>query len=87
MNTIWVLENAPACYIKLPKKEVGGGSIWDFAATACIFTELGLNPTDCFGDPLSLNNTSTTFMNQKGVVYTSSKAIQQTVCEIIAPLK
>jgi len=34
MNGILVLENGPACMLKLPKNEKGGGSIWDFAATA-----------------------------------------------------
>ena len=43
LNGILVLENGPACMLKLPKKEnVRGGSTWDFAATACIFQELGL---------------------------------------------
>jgi hypothetical protein len=41
LNAIRVLENGPACLFKFPKKESGGGSIWDFAATACIFQELG----------------------------------------------
>ncbi len=36
MNAIGVLENAPACYVKLPKKKRGGGSLWDFSATAAI---------------------------------------------------
>lgn len=36
MNAIGVLENAPACYVKLPKKQRGGGSLWDFSATAAI---------------------------------------------------
>lgn len=69
LNAIWVLENGPACMLKFPKKEVGGGSIWDFAATACIFQELGLPATNFAGGPLDLNKRESTFMNHKGVFY------------------
>ena len=38
-NACQVLDYPAACYLKLPKSEDGGGSIWDFAATACIVGE------------------------------------------------
>lgn len=69
MNAIRVLENGPACMLKLPKKESGGGSIWDFAATACIFQELGLPATNASGGKLDLNRKDDTFMNHEGVFY------------------
>ncbi len=69
LNGILVLENGPACMIKLPKKEKGGGSIWDFAATACIFHELGLTATNFNKGPLDLNKKDGTFMNQEGIFY------------------
>ncbi len=69
MNAMWVLENRPACYFKLPKKEVGGGSLWDFAATACIFMEMGLHVSDAFGKQIDFNQKETTFMNKTGVLY------------------
>lgn len=69
LNAILVLENGPACLIKLPKKDIGGGSIWDFAATACIYQELGLPATTFEGKPLDLNKKDGTFMNEKGVYY------------------
>jgi len=69
LNAIYVLENGPACMIKLPKKENGGGSIWDFAATACMFNELRLPATDFKGDHLELNKNNGSFMNHKGVFY------------------
>jgi len=69
MNAILVLENGPACMLKLPKKESGGGSIWDFAATACIYQELGLPATNFEGGRLDLNRKESTFMNQEGVFY------------------
>jgi len=74
-NAINVLENAPACYFKYPKKNNGGGSIWDFAATNCIFKELDLPVYDVYGNELNLNRKESTFMNQFGVVYCSSKEV------------
>ena len=67
-----VAENSPAVLLKLPKKEKGGGSLWDFAATACIFNELGLQATDYSGKPLQLNPKETTFMNDNGIFYVNT---------------
>lgn len=69
LNGILVLENGPACMLKLPKKETGGGSIWDFAATACIYQELGLPATNFEGGNLDLNKKDSTFMNHQGIFY------------------
>ena len=69
MNALLVLENGPACMLKFPKKESGGGSIWDFAATACIYNELGLPATNFSGGRLDLNRKESTFMNHEGVFY------------------
>ncbi len=71
MNGIRVLENGPACMIKFPKKEVGGGSIWDFASTACIFQELGLRATNFDGRKLDLNRKGSTFMHHEGIYYSN----------------
>jgi fructose-1,6-bisphosphatase/inositol monophosphatase family enzyme len=69
LNGILVLEHGPACMLKLPKKENGGGSIWDFAATACIYQELGLPATNFKGGRLDLNRRDGTFMNPEGIFY------------------
>ncbi|MEM9547149.1 MAG: inositol monophosphatase family protein [Bacteroidota bacterium] len=69
LNGILVLENGPACMMKQPKKEKGGGSVWDFAATACIFQELGLRAANFTGGKLDLNRKEGTFMNEGGVFY------------------
>ena len=34
MNAVGVLENISGCYFKFPKKDDGGGSLWDFGASA-----------------------------------------------------
>ena len=69
LNAILVLENGPACMLKFPKKEIGGGSVWDFAATACIYQELGLSATNFERGRLDLNKRDGTFMNHEGVLY------------------
>lgn len=69
LNGILVLENGPACMLKLPKKESGGGSIWDFAAIACIYRELGLRASNFEGGKLDLNRKEDTFMNHEGVFF------------------
>ncbi len=71
MCAILVLENGPACFLKLPKKEKGSGSIWDYAATTCIYNELELSAKTFTGDRLDLNKQDDSFMNEKGVYYTN----------------
>ncbi|WP_248724702.1 3'(2'),5'-bisphosphate nucleotidase CysQ [Seonamhaeicola sp. ML3] len=71
MCAISVLENGPACFIKLPKKDLGGGSIWDYAATACIYQEIGLPATTYSGETLELNKQQDTFMNHQGVYFSN----------------
>lgn len=71
MNAIWVLKGAPGIYTVVPKKEAGGGSIWDFAATVCIYNELGLPAKNAFGNALRLNDHATSFMNTQGILMAS----------------
>lgn len=81
LNAINVLENCPGCYFKFPKKEEGGGSLWDFSATACIFREAGLFVSDIYGHNLNLNLKSTTFMNKYGVIFTDNIEIGNYITE------
>ena len=69
LNAIRVAELGPAVMLKPPKPEPGGGSLWDYAATACVFGELGLPATDFAGGRLDLNPQGGTFMNGAGVRY------------------
>lgn len=71
LQACWVKENSPACYLKLPKKSIGGGSLWDFSASAAILNETETSVTDIYGKPLDLNRKDSTFMNHKGVLYAS----------------
>ncbi len=71
MNACWVLENPPACYFKLPKPELGGGCFWDFAATACIYKEMGATVCNFKGQDLDLNRAESSYMNHQGVIFTT----------------
>ncbi len=72
LNACHVLTAGPACYFKKPKLASGGGSLWDFAATACLFEEAGLHARDFAGRPLDLNRPDSTFMNHRGVCFAST---------------
>jgi fructose-1,6-bisphosphatase/inositol monophosphatase family enzyme len=74
-NACQVLDYPAACYLKLPKPEDGGGSIWDFAASACIVSEAGGWASNIHGQALDLNRQGSTFMNHQGVVYASSERL------------
>lgn len=82
LNGCWITRHAPAVYFKFPKPVKGGGSVWDFAATACLLAEWGVSPTDVFGLPLALNPAGSTFMNERGVVYASDPELLRAVEEI-----
>lgn len=73
MNACWLIENPLGCYFKFPKE--GGGSIWDYAASACIYKELGLPVSDIFGAAMDLNRKESTYMNHKGILYASNEAL------------
>ena len=83
MNACGVLDHAPSCYFKFPKP-AGGGSVWDFAATACLFAEVGAIATDIHGGPLDLNRADSTFMNHRGVLFASDDALAARIRELHA---
>lgn len=74
MNACGVLEHPPACYFKFPGP-AGGGSLWDFAATACLFGEVGAVATDMHGGPIDLNRADSTFMNHRGVLFATDESL------------
>lgn len=72
MNACWLLDKEPGCYFKFPKKEKGGGSLWDYAASACIFQEAGGIVSNMYGKPLDLNRQESSFMNHEGVLFATN---------------
>ncbi|MDQ8200237.1 inositol monophosphatase family protein [Pelagicoccus enzymogenes] len=79
LNACSVSGSPCSCYFKLPKEKRGGGSVWDFAATACIVTEAGGIVSDLAGEPLLLNPRGALFMNRRGVLYASSRELAQRI--------
>jgi 3'(2'), 5'-bisphosphate nucleotidase/myo-inositol-1(or 4)-monophosphatase len=86
MNALWCLENPPACYFKFPKTEKGGGCHWDYAATACIFAELGAVVADMAGKPLNLNSEST-YHNTCGILYATDSALAERIMSAYSQIK
>ncbi len=74
MNACGVLGAAPACYFKYPKT-AGGGCLWDYAATTCLFNEAGFVASDIHGNPLELNRADSTFMNHRGVLFATDNEL------------
>ncbi|RZO18889.1 MAG: inositol monophosphatase family protein [Verrucomicrobiaceae bacterium] len=83
LNACHVLENGPGCHFKFPKSQDGGGSLWDYAATACLYEESGAVVSDVFGDSLDLNRADSTFMNHRGALYATNKELAKRVRDII----
>lgn len=71
MSVLSVIEMGGGVFCKPTKEADGCGSIWDYAATACIFQELGYHVTAYDGSPLNLNSRETTFMNRQGVLFSA----------------
>ena len=84
INACHALENAPGCHFKFAKPQEGGGSLWDYAATACLFEEAGAVVSDVHGDPLDLNRPDSTFMNHRGAVYATDEELAQCIRQILA---
>lgn len=78
MNACGVLNRPPACYFKVPAP-TGGGSLWDFAATACLFHEVGAVATHMHGGSLELNRADSTNMNHRGVLFATDEVLAQRI--------
>ncbi len=80
-NAVEVMTSLTGCYFKFPKQSIGGGSIWDYAATRLFFEELTLQVSNASGSTLHLNEADTTFMNHQGVVYATDEALKRFLVE------
>ena len=84
INACHALENSPGCHFKFAKPEEGGGSLWDYAATACLFEEAGAVVSDVHGEPLDLNRLDSTFMNHRGAVFATDQDLARRIRGILA---
>ena len=83
INACHALESAPGCHFKFAKPEEGGGSIWDYAATACLFEQAGASVSDVYGEALDLNRSDSTFMNHRGAVYATDASLASKIRAIL----
>ncbi len=84
INACHALENGPGCHFKFAKPQEGGGSLWDYAATACLYEEAGAVVSDVHGDPLDLNRSDSTFMNHLGAIYATDQVLAERIRGILA---
>jgi fructose-1,6-bisphosphatase/inositol monophosphatase family enzyme len=84
INACHALESAPGCHFKFAKPQEGGGSLWDYAATACLYEEAGAVVGDVHGAPLDLNRPDSTFMNHRGAVYATDEDLARCIRRILA---
>ena len=78
MNACKVLANPLACYVKSPK-QTGGGSLWDYPATACIFGEAGAVATDIYGQRFDLNRADSTLMCHRGILFATDGTVAERI--------
>ncbi len=74
-----ILEAPNTCYFKYPRTDNSGGSLWDYAATACLFHEAGAVATDIFGQAMDLNRADSTFMNHRGLLYAAHRTLAEEI--------
>jgi len=89
INALSVIEMGnkdAACYIKLPKNQAGGGSLWDFSATACLANATNTWVSDIQGQPLDLNRQDSNYMNHKGVLYASDSVLAEHIINLCSEL-
>ena len=84
VNACHALENGPGCHFKFSKPQEGGGSLWDYAATACLYEEAGGVVSDVHGEPLDLNRADSTFMNHRGAIYATDRDLADRISEMLA---
>ncbi|MEM9057630.1 MAG: inositol monophosphatase family protein [Pseudomonadota bacterium] len=84
MNAVRCLEAPPACYFKQTKATPGGGCFWDFAATACLYREVGAWVSDVAGAPLELNRRDSLRLNHCGVLYATNESLARRVIDAVA---
>lgn len=83
MQALSVLEAPRACYFKLSRAGNTGGSLWDYAATNCIFNAAGAYVSDIFGNPMDLNRKESTFMNHRGLIYATDQKMAEIIFEYV----
>ncbi len=86
MNACGILETPNTCYFKYPRSGNSGGSLWDYAATACLYQESGAVASDIHGRPMQLNRPGSTFMNHRGLLYAGNRQLASQITALFTSL-
>lgn len=87
MTACKILQAPNICYFKYSRTGNSGGSLWDYAATACLFHEAGAIATDIYGNSMELNRPDSTFMNHHGLLYAANKDLADRIIALNASLE
>lgn len=87
MNACEILEAPNTCYFKYPRTGSSGGSLWDYAATACLYHEAGAVASDIQGQPMDLNRLDSTFMNHRGVLFAGHQVLADHIISLCERLQ
>jgi 3'(2'), 5'-bisphosphate nucleotidase/myo-inositol-1(or 4)-monophosphatase len=86
INACGVLADANCCYFKYPRAGASGGSLWDYAATACLFNEVSAFASDIMRNRMDLNREGSTFMNHRGLLFAADERVAQGIADLYARL-
>jgi 3'(2'), 5'-bisphosphate nucleotidase/myo-inositol-1(or 4)-monophosphatase len=86
INACGVLSNANCCYFKYPRSGASGGSLWDYAATACLSNEVNAFASDIMRNRMDLNRADSTFMNHRGLLFAADERVAQGIADLYARL-
>lgn len=81
MNALSVVNQPNHCYFKYPRADNKGGSLWDYAATACLLSEAGAIACDSYGEPMELNRPDSTFMNHRGIICSPNRELADRIID------
>lgn len=82
LNACGVLQDPNLCYFKYPRPGNSGGSLWDYAASACLYQALrqqGAVASDIYGQPMQLNRPGSTYMNHRGLLFAGHPALADAI--------
>ncbi|WP_162555695.1 inositol monophosphatase family protein [Reichenbachiella versicolor] len=82
VNVLELIASGRGCFFKFPKKNLGCGSIWDYAAVRVFFEEVNAYVCNGYGNTLHLNQSESTFMNTQGAIFATHEGISDFLVEL-----
>lgn len=82
INAVSIIESGAGCYFKFPKSTIGGGAIWDFAATSLFFSEMGYIVTNFYNKEINFNSENL-FMNSNGIIFSTDIDLHNIILDLL----